>query len=200
MDLFNQNTTKNLLPFDGECIYFGKIFSWEKATQHKEDLLENIHWKNDEAFIYGKHIITNRKVAWYANEIVAYKYSNISKTSSLWTPKLLELKQLVEEKTKTTYNSCLLNLYHNGAEGMTWHSDDEDELFKDSSIASISFGAERKFAMKHKKTKQSISIILEHGSLLEMKGVMQTHWLHSVPKTKKILQPRINLTFRIVKF
>jgi len=196
MDLFNQNPTPNLLPFDGEAIYFGKILSWEKANQFKEELLQNIEWKNDEAFIYGKHIITNRKVAWYADKIVEYNYANIKRTSSLWTETLLELKNIVEEKTKTTYNSCLLNLYHNGGEGMTWHSDNEDELLKNGSIASLSLGAARKFAMKHKKTKQSFSIILENGSLLEMKGTMQTHWLHSVPKTKKVLQPRINLTFR----
>lgn len=196
MDLFNTTPYPNILPFDGEAIYFGKILSWEKANHFKEILLNEIEWKNDEAFVYGKHIITNRKVAWYADQIVEYNYSNIKRTSSLWTPSLLELKQLVEEKTKTSYNSCLLNLYHDGGEGMTWHSDNEDELLKNGSIASLSFGAERKFAMKHKKTKQSTSIILENGSLLEMKSPMQAHWLHSVPKTKKVLKPRINLTFR----
>jgi alkylated DNA repair dioxygenase AlkB len=113
-----------------------------------------------------------------------------------WTKELLELKKITEDITGTTFNSCLLNLYHTGEEGMAWHSDDEKSLGKDSAIASLSFGAERKFLLKHKQTKQSISILLESGSLLVMKGATQTNWLHSLPKTTKVTKPRVNLTFR----
>ncbi|MFZ0510672.1 MAG: alpha-ketoglutarate-dependent dioxygenase AlkB [Candidatus Nitrosopolaris sp.] len=103
---------------------------------------------------------------------------------------------MVEKLTETKFNSCLLNLYHNGNEGIAWHSDDEKSLEKNSTIASLSLGAERKFSFKHKQTKQTISLVLEHGSLLIMKDATQTNWLHSLPKSKKITGPRINLIFR----
>jgi alkylated DNA repair dioxygenase AlkB len=110
----------------------------------------------------------------------------------------LELKAITEVLTQTTYNSCLLNLYHNGDEGMAWHSDDEKTLQKEGAIASLSFGAERKFSFKHKKTKETVSLLLENGSLLVMKGTTQNNWLHRLPPTKKIHQPRVNLTFRTI--
>jgi len=116
----------------------------------------------------------------------------------MWTPELLELKAIAEQRTGETYNSCLLNLYHTGEEGMAWHSDGEKDLKKDGAIASLSFGAERKFAFKHKRTGETVSIVLEHGSLLVMKGTTQTHWLHRLPPTKKIHSPRVNLTFRTI--
>jgi alkylated DNA repair dioxygenase AlkB len=108
----------------------------------------------------------------------------------------MQLKALVEEQTGEQFNSCLLNLYHNGNEGMTWHSDGEKELKKNGAIASLSFGAERKFSFKHKVTKQTVSVMLEHGSLLVMKGTTQTFWLHRLPPTTKVNTPRVNLTFR----
>lgn len=108
----------------------------------------------------------------------------------------MQLKAIVEELTGQKHNSCLLNLYHTGDEGMAWHSDDEKSLGKNTSIASLSFGAERKFALKHRVSKDPVSLILENGSLLVMKGATQTNWLHSLPKSKKITEPRINLTFR----
>jgi alkylated DNA repair dioxygenase AlkB len=111
---------------------------------------------------------------------------------------LKDLKSLVEKVSGETYNSCLLNLYHVGEEGMGWHSDDEKELKKDGAIASLSFGAERKFQFKHKKTDDQVDVFLEHGSMLLMKGTVQTHWLHRLPPTKKVLKPRINLTFRTI--
>ena len=104
----------------------------------------------------------------------------------------------MKKKTNESFNSCLLNLYHNGDEGMAWHSDDEPDLKKNSAIASMSFGAERKFSFKHKKSKETVSLILQHGSLINMKGSTQTHWMHSLPKTKKVSTQRINLTFRTI--
>jgi len=186
----------NLLPFDGEVNYYGKVMSTDEANNYFDILLDNIQWKNDEAVIFGKHIITKRKVAWYANTDYSYTYSNTTKQALLWTEELLQLKALVEEITGEKFNSCLLNLYHNGDEGMAWHSDDEKMLGKNSSIASLSFGAERKFALKHRLTKEATSLILENGSLLVMRGETQSHWLHSLPKSKRVLTPRVNLTFR----
>jgi alkylated DNA repair dioxygenase AlkB len=199
MDLFNTDPRSNLLPYDGEVIYYGKLFTNQKSQQYSEQLLNHIDWKNDEAIIFGKRIITKRKVAWYGNKPFEYTYSKTTKSALPWTKELLALKEIIELKTDDTYNSCLLNLYHNGEEGMAWHSDAEKDLKKNGAIASLSFGAERKFSFKHKKTKQSVSIFLERGSLLVMKGTTQTHWLHRLPPTKKVFTPRINLTFRTIE-
>jgi len=196
MDLFNTSEQVNLLPYDGEALYYGKVISQQEEKYFLDALLQTIPWKNDEAVIFGKHIFTKRKVAWYGDAEYAYTYSKTTKQALIWTPELLLLKTLVESSTGAKFNSCLLNLYHDGEEGMAWHSDDEKSLGKNTTIASLSFGAERKFAFKHKVSKQTISMILERGSLLVMKGVTQTHWLHRLPKTTKVAHPRINLTFR----
>ncbi len=196
MDLFNPDPASNLLPLDGTVNYSGRIISLEERSYYLDRLLNTIEWKNDEAVIFGKHIITKRMVAWYGDSNFSYTYSNTTKQALPWTTDLLKLKELAENFSGCQFNSCLLNLYHDGDEGMSWHSDNERSLGKDTAIASISFGAERKFMFKHKKTKQTVSLILENGSLLIMKGSTQTHWLHSLPKTKKITRPRINLTFR----
>lgn len=190
------NNMINLLPCNGHVNYFGKILNGEEILHYFNELNNTIAWKNDEVLIFGKLIITNRKVAWYATTDLDYTYSNISKKALPFTPALLSLKQIVEQKTGETYNACLLNLYQNGSEGMGWHSDDEKELEPLASIASLSLGADRKFSLKHKKNKQTVSVILENGSLLEMKNETQLFWKHTLPKTTKVLTPRINLTFR----
>ena len=198
MDLFNQNSHPNILPFDGEVLYLGKVFNRKEVAQHYQTLLEKIPWKNDEAIIFGKHHITKRKVAWFGDNTNSYKYSGVTKQAHIWTPELLQLKQKVEELSATTYNSCLLNLYHDGEEGMGWHSDAEKTLLDNGTIASVTLGAERKFSFKHKESKQRIDILLENGSLLLMKGTTQKNWLHRLPPTKKVFSPRINLTFRTI--
>lgn len=190
---------QHLLPYDGIVHYYGPVFTPETATAYFNRLMETIEWRNDEAVIFGKRIITKRKVAWYGDKDFAYTYSNATKTALPWTKELLELKQLSEEKTGEQYNSCLLNLYHTGSEGMAWHCDEERELKKNGAIASLSFGAERKFAFKHKISGERVDCFLEHGSLLVMKGTTQTHWLHRLPPTKKVQAPRINLTFRSIR-
>ena len=200
MDLFGNgiDSIKNILPKDGTVNYFGKIFSGTEADQYLNSLLSNIVWKNDEAFILGKLIITKRKVAWYGDSGFEYSYSNRTKKALPWTQELLALKSKIETETGENFNSCLLNLYHTGEEGMAWHSDGEKDLKKDGAIGSLSFGAERKFSFKHKTTKETVSVMLEHGSLLVMKGSTQTHWLHRLPPTTKTLKPRVNLTFRSI--
>lgn len=197
MNLFNNSHT-NLLPKDGVVQYYGKVISTEKANQFMEALLNGIDWRNDEVVIYGKRIITKRKMAWYGDRPFEYKYSNISRTALPWTNELLELKTIVESISNENYNSCLLNLYHDGNESMGWHSDDEKDLKKDGAIASVSLGTERKFGFKHKADKQTMYLMLEHGSLLLMKGQVQRHWLHSLAKSTRVLKPRINLTFRTI--
>ena len=188
----------NLLPHDGTVIYYGKIMSLKQADDYLKDLLNNIAWKQDEAVIFGKHILTKRKVAWYGDHEFEYTYSNITKKALPWTSELLKLKTIAEKITGETYNSCLLNLYHSGDEGMAWHSDGEKDLKKNGAIGSMSFGAERKFSFKHKGSKETVSLLLEHGSMLVMKDDTQTNWLHRLPPTKKIWSPRVNLTFRTI--
>jgi alkylated DNA repair dioxygenase AlkB len=196
MDLFRPAPTINLLPHDGLVNYHGPILSPEQTQAYFDTLLHTIPWKYDQAVIFGKRIITARKVAWYGDSAFSYTYSGSTKQALPWTPELAQLKSHIEHIACTRFNSCLLNLYHDGNEGMAWHSDDEKSLARDSSIASISLGAEREFRFKHKRTEDKISVLLENGSLLLMKGSTQTHWLHSIPKSKKIKTHRINLTFR----
>ena len=199
MDLFNDTPHANILPFDGEVNYYGKILNNENVQRYFEQLLKNIEWDNDKAIIFGKLIITKWKVAWYGDKPFDYTYSKTSKTALPWTNELLELKEIIESKTRETFNSCLLNLYHDGGEGMAWHSDSEKDLKKNGAICSLSLGAERKFSFKHKASKQTVSVLLEKGSLLVMKGTTQTNWLHRLPPTKKVKTPRINLTFRTIE-
>lgn len=198
-DLFTEQIENpNLLPKDGTVNYYGIIMAKEMADAYFISLFNNIEWKQDEAVIYGKHFFTNRKVAWYGDFAYSYTYSNTTKQALPWTKELLDLKKFVEEKTGVVFNSCLLNLYHTGEEGMAWHSDDEKSLGKNTCIAALSFGAERKFLFKHKHTKETVSIVLNHGSLLVMKDETQTYWVHRLPESKLIKRPRISLTFRTI--
>jgi len=187
---------QNLLPFDGQADYYGSVMGASAAGLYMQRLLGGIEWRNDEAVIFGRHIVTRRKVAWYGDSDFGYKYSGIVRQALPWTPELMELKRLTEGLTGVAYNSCLLNLYHDGEEGMAWHSDDERELAPGGAIASLSFGAERRFLFRHKASKQIIEQSLAAGSLLVMRGATQDRWVHSLPKMKRVVKPRINLTFR----
>ena len=188
----------NHLPYDGTVQYYGKVIQEMVADDYFEKLMQNIAWENDQAIILGRQITTKRKVAWYGDQGYEYTYSNVNRYALPWTLELLELRQRVQQLTGERFNSCLLNLYHTGEEGMAWHSDDETDLKKNGAIASLSFGAERKFAFKHKQSKEKVELYLEHGSLLVMKDTTQSHWLHRLPPTKKVSTARINLTFRTI--
>ena len=188
----------NHLPYDGTVQYYGKVIQEMVADDYFEKLMQNIAWENDQAIILGRQITTKRKVAWYGDQGYEYTYSNVNRYALPWAVELLELRQRVEQLTGERFNSCLLNLYHTGEEGMAWHSDDETDLKKNGAIASLSFGAERKFAFKHKQSKEKVELYLEHGSLLVMKDTTQSHWLHRLPPTKKVSTARINLTFRTI--
>lgn len=188
----------NHLPYEGTVQYYGKVIQEMVADDYFEKLMQNIAWENDQAIIFGRQITTKRKVAWYGDQGYEYTYSNVNRYALPWTVELLELRQRVEQLTGERFNSCLLNLYYTGEEGMAWHSDDETDLKKNGAIASLSFGAERKFAFKHKQSKEKVELYLEHGSLLVMKDATQSHWLHRLPPTKKVSTARINLTFRTI--
>ncbi|WP_166369854.1 alpha-ketoglutarate-dependent dioxygenase AlkB [Psychromonas sp. SA13A] len=200
LDLFSalEESPINIINYDGIVEYHGLLIPFDEANYFFDILLNTIQWKHDQANILGEVIVTKRKVAWYANESFNYTYSNMTKVALPWTPELLVLKKRVEEATGHQFNSCLLNLYSTGEEGMAWHNDSETDLQKNGAIASLSFGAERKFSFKHRVNQDTKSIFLQHGSLLVMKGATQTHWLHRLPPTKKVTTARINLTFRTI--
>jgi alkylated DNA repair dioxygenase AlkB len=188
----------NVIDYDGLVEYHGLLIPMQQANTYFDILLSKIAWKSDQANLFGKQILTKRKVAWYADKPFSYTYSNATKLALPWIDELVVLKKIVEEKTGSRFNSCLLNLYHSGDEGMAWHSDAEKDLQKNGAIASLSFGAQRKFSFKHKRNQKTVSLLLQHGSLLVMKGETQSHWLHRLPPTKTVVTPRINLTFRTI--
>lgn len=197
-NLFNEEAFVKLPMSDGEVYYYGKIMSEKESKHYYDALMKEIEWEHDQAIIMGKLLTTKRKVGWYGAQPFQYKYSGITKVAKPWTPALKELLDLSEKLSKETYNSCLLNLYHDGSEGMAWHSDAEKDLKPLGAIASLSFGVERKFAFKHKQTKEVVSVQLEPGSLLVMTGPTQLNWLHRLPPTTKVKEARVNLTFRTI--
>ncbi len=199
-DMFHvpSETFPNIISKDALVHYYGIVFSQRSSNACFNELLNGISWQQDQAIIFGKNINTKRKVAWYGSSAYKYTYSNTTKLALPWTPLLLQIKGKVEQVTGETFNACLMNLYHDGSEGMAWHSDAEKDLKPNGAIASLTFGAERKFSFKHKVTQEKIDVLLENGSLLMMAGPTQTHWMHRLPPTTKVSSPRINLTFRTI--
>ena len=197
MDLFNPQS-RNLLPRDGEAIYFGPLCTANEADELFAALMEEIDWQHDRVKLYGREIVTKREVAWHGDAAFQYTYSHNTKTALPWTPTLQNIKQMVEAESGDSFNCCLLNLYHSGEEGMAWHADDEKELLPDGVIASVSLGAPRRFVFRHKADKEKAEILLAHGSLLLMRGTTQSHWEHSLPVMKRANGARINLTFRTI--
>ncbi len=185
---------------DGKAVYYPQLFSEEKSNFYLKHLLENISWQQDDISLFGRTYRQPRLTALYANNDKPYSYSNITMYPHKFTSELLRIKEVVESIVKEEFTSCLLNLYRNGDDSNGWHADDEKELGKNPTIASVSFGVERMFHLKHKTDpKLKYKIILENGSLLIMSGSTQHNWLHQIPKTKKKVGKRINLTFRIIK-
>jgi len=201
MSLFDDQSEliENILPYDGVTSYYGKVFSEKESNDFFNRLMREIEWKSDQAVIFGKVIETKRKVAWYGDEPFSYTYSGRTKTALPWNVTLLSIKEKIETVSGESFNSCLLNLYHDGSEGMAYHSDGEKDLKDNGAISSVSFGAERKFNFKHKTTKDLVSLILENGSLLMMKDTTQKFWLHRLPTTIRVIKPRISLTFRTIE-
>ena len=201
MDLFDTDTPRDILPRDilprdGQAVYFGALFSAAEADVYFAALRDEIDWQSDRVKLYGREIITRRKVAWHGDKPFQYTYSHNTKTALPWTDTLVDLKARVEAADGNSYNCCLLNLYHSGEEGMAWHADDEKELQPNGAIASVSLGAPRRFVFRHKAARDKAEVLLDHGSLLVMQGATQTHWEHSLPVMKRVKTPRINLTFR----
>jgi alkylated DNA repair dioxygenase AlkB len=185
-----------ILAKDGQAEYLNGFYDAEAADGLFTNLMDSLTWESDQILMFGRPVRTARKVAWVADPGCLYTYSGVQKTPQAWTKELVQMRGKLEQCTGHTYNSCLLNLYHTGEEGMGWHSDNEKELDSGAPIASVSLGARRKFAFRHKQDKTTSSVFLEHGSLLIMHPPIQEHWHHSLLKTKTVASPRINLTFR----
>jgi len=178
--------------------YIENFFDFDQSQLYMKHLTNNIMWKREKIRMWGKEIVTKKRIAWYADKGKYYTYSGSTLRPDQWNELLLEIKKYVEQYMNFQFNSVLLNEYPNGKVGMGWHSDDERELGIDPIIASLSFGANRDFIFKHKTDKsfENIKIHLKSGSLLLMLGSTQHHWKHSLPKRLKVREPRINLTFR----
>jgi len=195
-DLLSTPEPIAILAKDGQAEYLNNFYAVDECHYLFKSLLSHLPWESDQIIMFGKLVTTSRKVVWVADPECLYTYSGIQKIPQDWINELLQIKHKLEQVTGHTYNSCLLNLYHNGNEGMGWHSDNEKELDSATPIASVSLGARRKFAFRHKQDKTTTSVFLENGSLLMMHPPMQEYWQHSLLKTKIVTSPRINLTFR----
>lgn len=184
---------------NGEYIYLPNFFAKSASDMYLKLLRENVSWKQESMNMYGKKINFPRLTAWYGDNDKPYSFSGITLQPLPWNTEILEIKKYIEPEAKVIFNSVLLNLYRNGSDSISWHTDAEPELGTNPVIASVNFGATRKFQLKHIKTGERIEIELEHGSLLIMQGELQHCWQHQVPKTSKIIGERINLTFRVIK-
>lgn len=184
---------------NGEYIYLPNFLDKITANNYLEAFKTNIEWKQESMNMYGKQVMFPRLTAWYGDNDKPYSFSGIKLSPHPWTKELLEIKNLIEPKCEVEFNSVLLNLYRDGNDSISWHTDAEKELGKNPIIASVNFGAERKFQIKHNETQEKHEIILKHGSLLIMKGELQHFWKHQVPKQSGITKERINLTFRVIK-
>lgn len=184
---------------NGEYIFFPNFFSKAESDLLLKGLRNNIVWKQESMNMYGKKIDFPRLTAWYGNNDKPYSFSGITLQPLPWTSEILTIKNKIEPVAKTVFNSVLLNLYRDGNDSISWHTDAERELGLNPVIASVNFGATRKFQLRHIKTKEKLEIELTHGSLLIMQGELQHFWQHQVPKTSKSVGERINLTFRVIK-
>ena len=192
-------TNNNLLPVDGEAFLYPELFSKEESNHFLHVLQQEITWKQEPIVIFGKQVMQPRLTAWYGDEGMSYRYSGITMQPERWTKSLLKIKERIEAIAGITFNSALLNQYRDGKDSMGWHRDNEKELGHNPVIGSVSFGATRKFVLRHYHD-QSVkrSAELAHGSFLLMRGKTQHCWMHSIPKTTKPLGSRINITFRVI--
>ena len=196
--VFSKKISLNLP--DSDISYFPNFINLEKADHYFEKLKEAVPWQQDNITLFGKTYPQPRLTALFGNNGKPYSYSNITMQPHKFSKIVLDIKHSIEAITTIEFTSCLLNLYRDGKDSNGWHADDEKELGKNPIIASVTLGQERYFHLKHKNNKSlKHKILLQHGSLLLMKGETQHHWLHQIPKTAKPIKERINLTFRVIR-
>ena len=197
-DTTTTDPARNLLPYDGIVNDHGAVFAAE-ADVLLAWLLEHVPWQHDQIRLYGKTIVTARQIAWYGDEAFNYRYSGVDHRAQAWADPLRALRDRVVQRLGVPFNACLLNRYEDGTQGMAWHSDDERELGPGNTIASVSFGATRKFVFRHRRTREKVEMWLGHGQLIVMRGETQTHWQHALMKSARVTAPRVNLTFRLIR-
>ncbi|MFM8857022.1 MAG: alpha-ketoglutarate-dependent dioxygenase AlkB family protein [Actinomycetota bacterium] len=196
MTLFTDDDPRGILPFDGAARYVPAFIPADEADRHFTGIVEETPWEERHIVLFGREVLQPRLACWYGDH--AYSYSGIRLEPRAWTDRLRVLRDRCGIDSGVEFNSCLANLYRDGRDSMGWHADDEPELGREPVIASLSLGDTRVFRMRHKETKTVVEIPLEHGSLLVMSGLMQQCWVHEIPKTKKPVGQRINLTFRVI--
>ena len=198
-DLFAPKPTNNLLPYDGQVNDLGIVIDYPSPLFY--NLVTELSWQEDIVTLFGKTHVTTRQIVWMGDSDIDYQYSGHTRQTIPWTDTVFHVKQHVEQQLlilgiDVNFNSCLLNYYPSGEDGMGYHADDERELGEQPVIASLSLGATRKFVFKHKKTQDKVELYLESGQLIVMHGETQNFWKHSITKTKKVTTGRISLTFR----
>ena len=198
-DLFASKPTDNLLPYDGQVNDLGIVIDYPSPLFY--NLMTELPWQEDIVTLFGKTHVTTRQIVWMGDSDIDYQYSGHTRQTIPWTDTMFHVKHHIEQKLldlgiDANFNSCLLNYYPSGEDGMGYHADDERELGEQPVIASLSLGATRKFVFKHKKTQDKVELYLESGQLIVMHGDTQSFWKHSITKTKKVTTGRISLTFR----
>ena len=198
-DLFAPTPNDNLLPYDGQVNDLGLVIDYPSALYYS--LLTELPWQPDVVTLFGKTHVTTRQIVWMGDSNISYQYSGHSRQALEWSNTVFHMKHHIEEQLAkigihTRFNSCLLNYYPSGEDGMGYHADDEKELGPQPIIAALSLGATRKFVFKHKKTQDKVELYLESGQLIVMHGETQTFWKHTITKTKTVNEGRISLTFR----
>lgn len=185
----------------GEITLFRNVLKHDEGDKALARILDELPWQQPTIRMHGKLIPIPRLQVWMGDDKTDYRYSGKIFSPEPWHPIIFAIKQKIESLTSCKYNSVLCNLYRNGQDSVSWHADDEPELCKETPIASFSLGALRRFDLKHKvkPALEKVHIPLEHNTLLVMSPEIQNHWQHQLPKTKKVLEPRINLTFRKVR-
>ena len=192
------NTPIQLDMPDADLKYYPNFIPPEQTNAIMNSLQESLDWRQEQITLYGKTFDVPRLQAWYGDEQAGYQYSNLTMHPLPWDPILLELKQKCEKASNSHFNSVLANFYRHGQDGMGRHADNEPELGQQPVIASVSFGAERNLDFYHIQSKHKTRVPLADGSLLVMRGTTQSCWQHAMAKSKKHLEPRINLTFRYI--
>ncbi len=187
---------------NGECeiLLFPNLFSAAESACYLEQLKSEIEWRSESIMMFGKPVLQPRLTAFYGEAQRTYRYSGITMKPNAWTKTLLEIKSRIEPLSAVSFTSALLNLYRSQKDSMGWHRDNEKELGLNPIIGSVSFGATRTFKLRaYADKKRQVSVELESGSFLVMRGETQTLWEHSLPKTSRPKEARINLTFRMIQ-
>lgn len=181
---------------DAEVMLFRNVFCAAESDRLYRYLMANVRW-GAQRTRFGRPI--PRLTAFYGDAGCTYTYSGLVEMPQPWLPALLHIKHRIEAVSKGRFNTVLLNLYRHQRDSVAWHSDDEKELGQNPVIASVSFGAERRFRLRHKRKRQPpVDVVLPHGSLLLMQGATQHTWEHCVPKTRQPHGARVNLTYRLI--